>query len=225
MSIFEDIKDKPAFLEELQDQYIERQGLGAMPKSDFDALLVHLFLAHSKDKEFDSFKLSERFKIKETRLKALLETAAVKFEKRDTVEIWMKIIEQLNTTITEVDNIESGEVKFKLENPAYFRYVQREIRALGGTVRYDRASEAVSLSLELLFEMLNRVSESILTGKIGNQAELKQFIEKIKTDVIGKSLLTKIKKDKDKKLKITKILTHASSLASIGGLLVGCLPS
>jgi hypothetical protein len=95
MSLFAKIPstERAAFLEELLDHYVERQGLGAMPKADFDALLVHLFLRRSKE-QFDSFTLSDHFRIKETRLKSLLETAAVKFEKRENHVIWFDIIKQ-----------------------------------------------------------------------------------------------------------------------------------
>ena len=69
------------FLNELLIEYVDRQGLGAMPKADFDALLLHLFLKYSGE-SFDSFQLSRLFKIREPRLKSLVSKAGVKFEKR-----------------------------------------------------------------------------------------------------------------------------------------------
>ncbi|WPJ97526.1 hypothetical protein SH580_07360 [Coraliomargarita algicola] len=205
-------------LETLLDNYVERQGLGAMPKADFDALLIHTFLKHSKE-PFDSFTLSELFKIKESRLKALLETAAVKFEE-DTIEtIWMDILKQWKTTITEVNRIESGEVRFKLENPAYFRYVQREVRIAEGTVKYDKNSEAIVVSLSTLFKVLDHVHGVIFKDLTGHQALIKDLIEKIKKDLIGENELKKMKDDKEKKLKLTQIISTASSLSSIGGLI------
>jgi hypothetical protein len=221
MSLYSKIPptERAAFLEELLDHYVERQGLGAMPKADFDALLVHLFLKWSKE-QFDSFTLSDHFRIKETRLKSLIETAAVKFEKREIHIIWFDILKQWENSITSVDRMESGEVRFKFENPAYFRYLQREVRSLGGTVRYDRASEAVTLGLDLLFGILNRVHGSIFKNYPGTQAVVIQLLEKIRKDIIGNTQLKLIKEDKDNRLKITQIISTASKLGSIGKLVV-----
>jgi len=190
-----------------------------MPKPDFDALLIHTFLQHSKE-PFDSFTLSELFKIKESRLKSLLETAAVKFETRPAETIWMAILNQWKSTLTEVDRIESGEVRFKLENPAYYRYVQREVRRAEGTAKYDRSSEALVVSLGTLFKVLDYVHGEVFRYHSGHKGRIKQLLNKIKQDLIGKNELKKIQEDKAKKLKLTQILSSAASLSSIGGLII-----
>ena len=95
------------FLNRLLIEYVDRQGLGAMPKSYFDALLVHLFLDYST-KRFDSFELSRLFKIRESRLKTLIASAGVKFERRSEQEIWMEILEKWKDSLKEIESAEYG---------------------------------------------------------------------------------------------------------------------
>ena len=79
-SIIKDIpKNKHSeFLEELMKHYIDKQGLGGIPKTDFDALLVYLYTKYS-GKAFDVFSLSQRFMVKEARIKSLYETGLIKY--------------------------------------------------------------------------------------------------------------------------------------------------
>lgn len=62
------------FLRGLTDSYVEQQGLGSMPKSDLDALIIHLYLKYLGTQKVDDFALSEILKIKESRVKSLVET-------------------------------------------------------------------------------------------------------------------------------------------------------
>ena len=152
MSVYDNIKqdNKALYLSELLQNYVDQQGLGAMPKSDLDALILHLFVKYSK-RRLNSFELSGLFKITESRVKTLLEIAAVKFETSSEQEIWMTIIRDWKSSITEVSSIEKGQVVFKFENPGYFRYIQKETRNAGGTVIYSKSAESITISLATLF--------------------------------------------------------------------------
>jgi hypothetical protein len=187
-----------------------------MPKSDFDALLVHLFLRYT-NKRFDSFDLSKLFRIRESRLKTLIASAGVKFEERSEQEIWMEILGKWKDSLTEVESIEKGHVTFKFENPAFFPFVQKEVRKLGATVTYSPGSEVVTMSLSTLFQTLDVVYKQVFEKKQGHQYLIEDLLKKIKTDLIGENELTKIRADKEKKLKLTDVLTNAQKLASIGG--------
>ena len=206
------------FLKVLLTQYVQRHGLGGMSKSDFDALIVHLFLKCSKE-PYDSFELSNILKIKESRLKSLIETAAVKFETDTEEVIWMDIIKNWASSVTEIESIEKGQVAFKFENPAHFRYIQKEVRVAGGTVNYSRSSEAITISLGTLFKVLDEVYKRVFENKKGHQYLIEDVLKRIKTDLIGTNELKKIQDDKEKKLRLTKILTSAANLASIGQLI------
>lgn len=109
-------------LEELLDAYVGTQGLGAMPKQDFDALVIHLYLKHSK-KKYDPFELSKLFKIRESRLKSLRALGAVKYGNQDELNNWTKIIAAIKDGKFDVANRERGDIRFKLTDPSFFRFV------------------------------------------------------------------------------------------------------
>jgi hypothetical protein len=221
MSVYDNIKqeNRMLYLSELLKTYVDQQGLGAMPKSDLDALVLHLFIKYSK-RRFNSFELSGLFKVTESRVKTLLEIAAVKFETSSEQDIWMTIIRDWKSSITEVSSIEKGQVVFKFENPGYFRYIQKETRAAGGTVTYSKNAEAITISLATLFAVLDSVYGRLLSDKAGHQALLKDLLQKIKTDLIGPNKLQQLKDDKQRKTRLAQILTNASNLSSIGSLIV-----
>lgn len=207
------------FLNELLLEYVDRHGLGAMPKADLDALIVHLFLKYS-GKTFNAFDLSRDFKIRETRLKSLIATAGVKFEKRSELEIWMEILGRWKDAITNIESIEKGQVAFKFENPADFPFIQKEARQAGGTIAYSPSSEVIIVFLATLFRILDQVYKVVFSEAPGHQYLIKDLLEKIKSDLIGPNELKNIKQDKEKKLKLTQILSTASELASIGKVVI-----
>ncbi len=226
VKLYDPMEDVPAFdqidkarrdevLKVLLAQYVERHGLGGMSKGDLDALIIHLFLKCSK-KRFNAFDLSVIFKIKESRIKSLIETAAVKFEEDAEELIWMRIVEDWASSITEIESIEKGQVVFKFEHPGHFRFIQNEVRIAGGTVSYSRSSEAMTISLATLFKVLDQAHGHVLKDKKGFQYLIENLLKKIKNDLIGQNELEKIKKDKEKKLKLTQIISTASNLVSIG---------
>jgi hypothetical protein len=155
-----------------------------MPKADFDALLIHLFIKHS-GRSFDSFELSRLFKIRESRLKSLVASAGIKFDKRTEQEIWMEILKKWKSALTEIDSIEKGHVGFKFENPAYYPFIQEEARSLGGTVTYSSASELITVSLGTLFKILDAVYKRVFEQKPGHQYLIEDLLKKIKNDLIG----------------------------------------
>lgn len=224
--VFDQIKAKDAcekFLKVFVAEYVHRHGLGGMSKTDLDALLVYMFLNCTR-KPFDSFELSELFRVKESRIKSLMETAAVKFEENSEETIWMTLIQSWIRSTTEVESLDKGQVVFKLENPAHFRFLQKEARAAGGTVAYSKTSEAITVSLATLFKVLDQVYSRVFANKTGHQYLVKGLLEKIKTDLIGHNELKKIKGDKEKKLKLTQVLSTASNLSSIGKFIIAVFP-
>lgn len=206
------------FLKVLLTQYVQRYGLGGMSKADFDALIVHYFLKCSKE-PYNSFELSNILKIKESRIRSLVETAAVKFETDTEQVIWMDIVKNWASAVTEIESIERGQVVFKFENPARFRYIQKEVRLAGGTVTYSRSSEAITISLGTLFKVLDQVYRRVFEDKKGHQYLIENVLKRIKTDLIGTNELKKIQDDKERKHRLTKILSNAANLASIGQLI------
>lgn len=216
--VFDEINKKGAcekFLKVFLTEYIARHGLGGMSKTDLDALLLHLFLNCTR-RPFNSFELSEIFRIKESRVKSLMEIGAVKFEEDSEEVIWTTILQNWAKVTTEIESLEKEQVVFKFENPAHFRFLQKRTRAVGGTVFYSKGSESVTISLATLFKVLNEVYQDVFKEKKGHQYLIEDLLKKIKTDLMGENELKKIQADKGKKLKITQVLSIASNLSSIG---------
>ncbi|MEE2732275.1 MAG: hypothetical protein VYA55_15760 [Pseudomonadota bacterium] len=181
--------------------YIEQNGVGAMSKSDFDALVVYLYVQHVKKAKFDSFELSGELKLTESRLKGLYEKAEIKFSQIEEGDAWVELLKIMSNTKFEVESLEKGQVHFKLDNPALYRYFQKRIREFG-TAKYSKGEERVTISLLTLFEVLERVDElsesefktrSLDDIKKNREATLKKIVtslpkktrEKIKGDAKG----------------------------------------
>ena len=154
---------KALFLRDLMQSYVGQQGLGSMPKADLDALIIHLYLKYSGTQKVDVFALSETFKIKESRVKSLIETGWIKFSGKDEVEVWLDIIASLSRVSIELESLEKGQVRFKLENPAHFRYFQKQVRLLESTATYSPSSEQVVTQFDVFNKVINRVYLSVLS--------------------------------------------------------------
>ncbi len=206
------------FLAELLAAYVDQQGLGAMPKGDLDALIVHLFVKYGKDMEFDSFKLSQLFRIRETRLKSLYVTASVKFDQLTDADAWVALAKNLEKDRFEFESLERGQIRFKLENPALYRYLQKWLRMNGGAATYSAASELVTISLGLFFETLEDVYNKCDTELYDRSREIRTHVDNVINQVlqsIGKERLNALK-EAGVSDKLGSILDKASKLLSIG---------
>lgn len=146
-------KQKARIFDRIVQEYIQEHGLGGMSKGDLDALL--LWLIAIEQEEIDSFALSAWFKVKETRVKSLLETAAVKFEETDAVAVWKDIIKFLSTVEFDVESLEKGQIRFQLSNPMRYRWIQKKVRELRSTCSYNRSAEQVTMNLDTMYQILD----------------------------------------------------------------------
>jgi hypothetical protein len=212
---------KAGFLKELIESYVGQQGLGAMPKSDLDALIIHLYLKYSEIKKVDVFTLSEVFKIRESRVKSLVEAGWIKFSGKDEPEVWLEIIDSLARVSIELESLEKGQIRFKLENPAHFRYMQKQIRLLESTATYSPSSEQVITSFDVFNKTINRVYEYVLHAhqEPANDA-ITAIYRKIRTDVIGPEKFEEYRNGNQQESILGRSLTKASELAAIANLVL-----
>ena len=211
--------DHKAFLSELLEHYVEKQGLGGIPKSDLDALIVYLYTKYS-NKPFDSFELGQRFLIKESRVKSLYETGLIKYSGLTEGLAWIEMLEKLKSTKFELESIEKSQIKFKFENPALYKYFQKRIRVIGGTAQFSPTYETITISLQTLFELLDHVYDSSQTQFASTEMDkIHPLIEKV-IQQIGRSLTKKkIRELQGKegiKTKAGKALDSASKMVKIG---------
>lgn len=208
------------FLSELMENYVSSQGLGSMPKSDLDALIIYLYLKHSGTSKVDVFELSELFKVKESRIKSLVEIGWIKFAQKDESAAWKEILESLSRASIELESLEKGQIRFKLENPAHFRYFQKQVRLLESTATYSPASEQLVTQFDIFNKTIDRVFLKVLNQDPTAVDPIKSIYRKIRNEIIGPARFEQYRTGPEKDSKLGTLLTRASELSSIGALVL-----
>jgi len=216
---------KADIFDSLFQEYVIEHGLGGMSKTDFDALL--LWLVSSRQKGLGSFELSNLFKIKESRVKSLLELAAVKFDQMDRHEAWQEILSLLKDVEYDIESLEKGQIRFQLKNPMLFRWLQEHVRNLNSTVSYYRSSEQVTMNLDILYRILDNLWEpgtlgEKWKGRVHEEAKknIQAAIGRIGEKIAGNTLeeLREMKRPK-----LLRILQQGAALSGIGNFIVPLL--
>lgn len=229
--MFEIIQEIPEehhsdFLKEFFSHYVEKQGLGGIPKPDLDALIIYLYTKYSK-KEFDSFSLGQTFMIKESRVKSLYETGLIKYSLLTEGTAWIKILSKLQNTKFELESNEKSQIKFKFENPALYKFFQKRLRTIGGTAPYSSSYEVITISLGTLFELLDHLYDQSQTKfKTIEMEQIHPLIEAVIVQIgvsLGKKKLKELSGKEGIKTKAGKALSLASSLSGIGSFIVALL--
>lgn len=207
------------FLESVLEHYVEKQGLGGISKSDFDALLVYLFSKYSES-PFDAFSFGQIFRTKEGRVKSLYETGVNKYSGLSEGQAWISILEKLRTTKFELESYEKGQIRFKFENPALYKFFQKRLRVLGYTASYSSASEIVTITLESfgnLLQHLHDISQSEFdTAEMNKVQPLVGKVARTLIESLGKSRIKELKSEKYKSTTAGKAISTLSGLSSIG---------
>ncbi|TQV76066.1 hypothetical protein FKG94_15770 [Exilibacterium tricleocarpae] len=219
---------QPEFLGELMKHYVDKQGLGGIPKPDLDALIIYLYTKYS-GKSFDAFELGQIFMLKESRVKSLYETGLIKYSGITEGQAWIDILEKLRTTKFELESYERAQVKFKFENPALYKYMQKRLRAIGGTAPFSSTYETVTITLSTLFELLDHIFDASQTqfasGEMDTIHELMGPVIKQLGKSLGKKKLRELRGDKGLKTKAGAAIAAAANLAGIGGFITALLDS
>lgn len=215
------------FLGELLSHYVDKQGLGGLPKADLDALFVYLYTKYSKNNKFDAFALGQRFMIKESRIKSLYETGLIKYAGLTEGKAWIEILEKLKTTKFELESNEKSQIRFKFENPALYKYFQKRLRVIGGTAPFSSSYEVVTISLATFFELLEHIFDSsqteFATSEMDKIRPLVEPVIKKLGSSLGKKKLNELRGKEGAKTKAGKAIQAASSLSGIGGFILAIL--
>ena len=229
--LLKDIRDEKhtEFLSELLYHYVDKQGLGGIPKPDLDALIIYLYVEHNnKNKDFDAFSLGQKFMIKESRVKSLYETGLIKYSGLTEGQAWIKILTKLITTKFELESIEKGQIRFKFENPALFKFFQKRLRVIGRIATLSSPSETITISLEALFELLNHVNDDSQAQFFTPEMdEIHKLIEPVIQQIgssLGEEKLKELKEEKSLKTKAGMAFASGAKLASIGSFVAAVLP-
>jgi hypothetical protein len=212
------LEQKAEIFDAIYLEYVKRHGLGGMSKADLDALIVYLLV--TKGPEINAFDLSNEFKITESRIKSLLESAAVKFDQRTLEKAWSDLLKVFERVEFDVESLEKGQMRFQLSDPMLFRWLQDRVRSLGSTCSYGKSSEQVTMNLETLYQVLSylwqdkKISEN-WTGDflLSVQERIQVIIGRIGQTIKNNSL-EDLKKRKQPKL--LKALQTAATYIGIG---------
>lgn len=215
------------FLGELLSHYVDKQGLGGIPKTDLDALLVYLYTKYSNNKKFDAFSLGQRFMIKESRIKSLYETGLIKYAGLTEGKAWIEILEKLKTTKFELESNEKSQIRFKFENPALYKFFQKRLRVIGGTAPFSSTYEVVTISLSTFFELIEHIYSTSQTDFATTEMdEIRPLVESVIKKLgasLGKKKIKELQGKEGVKTKAGKAMQAASSLSGIGGLIIAIL--
>jgi len=214
-------EQKIRIFDRIIDEYVKEHGLGGMSKSDLDSLI--LWLVANEQEEINSFELSNFFKITESRIKSLLESAAVKFADTKPHDAWSELLEVFSTVEFDIESLEKGQVRFQLKNPMLYRWLQEKIREINSTCSYHKPSEQVTLNLDSLYKILdilwekNSISDNWKGATLTTaKTNIKKAVGNIGEKISGNSLeqLREMKKPR-----LRSILEMATTLQSIGSLI------
>lgn len=218
-------EQKAAIFDRIFEEYVTEHGLGGMSKADFDALFLWLIV--SNQDEINAFEISNKFKIKEGRVKSLLETAAVKFDKTEDHEAWLTILNILSRVEFDIESLEKGQIRFQLKNPMLFRWLQEQVRKLNSTCSYHRSSEQVTMNLDILYALFDSLWEEDYLGVNWTGKALKSAQTHIKKAIgnVGKKIEKNTLEDlrEMKKPKLKNILETGATLTSIGNFITPLL--
>ena len=213
-------EQKAKIFDRIFQEYVSEHGLGGMSKSDLDSLI--LWLVVNEQEEVNAFDLSNTFKITESRIKSLLETAAVKFDSTKPYEAWLKILTIFSKVEFDIESLEKGQVRFQLKNPMLYRWLQEQVRSLKSTCSYHKPSEQVTLNLDILYKIFDELWEENSLGENWRGENLNQAREKIKLAVgmVGKKIEGNCLEElrEMKKPKLRSIIENATLLKGIGDL-------
>jgi len=213
-------KDQKAkIFDRLFEEYIAEHGLGGMAKADFDALFLWLIVREQE--KIDIFNISTNFKITESRIRSLLEKAAVKFDQESKEDVFKSILVNLEVIEFDIESLEKGQIRYQFKNPMHYRWLQEEVRKLGSTSSYLKASEQVTMNLDTMYRLLDVLWKD---GELWTGAELED--QQLKIQKIIGHIGLKIESNsleqlrEAKKPKLEKMIKLGSTLVGIGEFIV-----
>lgn len=169
-----------AFEEEFLKNYLQL-GLGAMPKGDIDALVMHLLDKHGYNgspplAQFNNQTVSERLRTPVSKIKKLRYDAALKFGGRIEDQAIGRLLAALSKATIEADG---DKIHLVLEDSLAKNWLQGQLKIYQHIFDYSFNTEIIKMSSSGLFQVLQAVFD---------KAEIESFIEgyeqaKKKTDL------------------------------------------
>lgn len=213
---------REVYLNAILSVYVDRQGLGGVSKPDFDALLVYLHVTHVLKSRFDAHLLSEIFHIRESRAKSLYETGLIKYGRMTEGQAWLQILHALGTVTYEVQLYESGDIRFRFNAPALYRYFDAALREAGKNADYDPDNEVVRMNIYSFFALLEHVAS--VSSRRFRPVEADQVVPLCGTVVsriersFGKKTMNDLRAGKLSDTLVAAAIKDAAGFAHVGNL-------
>lgn len=202
------------FLNELLDHYVNYHGLGGMAKSDFDALIIYLYIKYKNYDPEDLFTFSKELKIKESRLKSLIETAFLKFGTTEEDIIYKNIIVNISKSKIELESLEKGLIRVKLSNGFHIRFIQNLAREYGSTVEYNRNSEKLIVRVDIFTKIIEYIYQTYL--KEDSSKTIEKIFISLKENALDDAKLKEAVNNKNKYIdNMFKSIETGSGISSI----------
>ena len=213
------VNKQAKFLGEFFTHYVDKQGLGGIPKPDLDALIVYLYTKYS-GKPFDAFELGHIFMLKEARVKSLYEIGLIKYSGLTEGGAWIEILDMLKNTKFELESSEKGQIRFKFENPALYKFFQKRLRVLGSTATFSSSFEIVTIPLDTFLELLDHIYDQSQTQFAATETdEIRPLVESVVARLgtsISKRKLKELRGEEGLATRAGKALDQGGKLANIG---------
>lgn len=219
--LYDQIPDdkKAAYLKDLLEYVVERNGLASVPKQDLEACFVYLYKKHVNP-DIGLYSLSKIFKVKESKLKSLIELFYLKFEDNNKRPDDLKILDLLVDTRFQIESIEKVQIRFHFNKIEGYPLLQEYFRRVGEPVEFNKFSESIVVNQNSLYDVLNNIWETEKDKPV-EKSEIKQKIQKIIGN-IGNSLDNEFraKLREQKKGEFYKALEYGSKLSGIGSFIL-----
>jgi len=204
------------FLKDILEYVVDRNGLASIPKADMEACFLFFYRKHVNP-DINLYNLSKIFKIKESKLKSLMELFSLKFNQDDpSNDDNNKIIflELMSTVLFHIESHEKVEISFQFDRLEYISLLRYYFRKVKGAVRFNSGSEQVIVNQNRLYDVLDLLWEE---NKLNNPSNCNILIQKI-IENIGESIDNEIRNELRKKPEsiLNKTLIYGSKLSSIG---------
>ena len=189
------------FANEFLKHYL-KGGIGAMPKSDIDALVMHLLDKHASENgsalgRFPNQIASERLRAPLARIKRLRYEGSLKFGDRPEDEARNRFVRMLEKAGLELDKKEGTITKivFVVEDTLAKNWIQGQIKEHSGVFDGSFNTEIIKVDPELFFHLLRTL---LPDSKVDTfEEKYKELVKKTKSEQLNsgfKSLISSFAK-------------------------------
>lgn len=212
------------FLKELLEYVVDKNGLASIPKADMEACFVYLYKKHVCP-NCDIYTLSKIFKIKEIKLKNLMELFLLKFDDAYSINEEDVVLDAFLVSKYQIESIEKVEINFHFSKIEYVPIIQNYFRKINGSIKYDTRSESVIVNQNRLYDVLDYIWNNHKDKEVveGNPKHKVQSIIGLLGNSIDEELRKKLREQK--KSKLYQTLDYASKLTGIGSLVLNLYKS